>query len=340
MNGASPVLTHLATLADALRVRMLLVLEGQELPVSELCEVLQLPQSTVSRHLKTLADDGWVTSRREGTSRLYSLASEELTEASGALWSVVRQTMATTATAREDGRRRKAVVEARRAKSQAFFSTAAGQWDRLRDELFGQTFHLQGLLGLIDDRWVVADLGCGTGRTTEILAPFVSRVIAIDGSEEMLAAARTRLAGHANVDLRCGTLEAVPLPDAAVDAAHIGLVLHHVPDPGKVLTEAARVLKPGGRLLIADMVAHDRDEYRQQMGHVWLGFSEKQIARALQAAQFIDIRVTPLPPDPRAKGPTLFIATARRGVSPERDEFESPRLPTLLAPLPEKGAVS
>jgi ubiquinone/menaquinone biosynthesis C-methylase UbiE/DNA-binding transcriptional ArsR family regulator len=312
MNGQPPVLSHLSTLADGLRVRMLLVLDGQEFPVSEIGEILQLPQSTVSRHLKTLADDGWVTSRREGTSRLYTLAGEELSDASKALWTVVQQEMIETVAAREDARRRKHVVESRRAKSQAFFSSAAGQWDRLRDELFGQTFHLQGLLGLIDDRWVIADLGCGTGRTSETLAPFVSRIIAIDASEEMLAAASVRLAAHANVDLRQGALEAVPLPNASVDAAHIGMVLHHVADPGKVLHEAARVLKPGGRLLITDMVAHDRDEYRQQMGHVWLGFSEKQIARYLSAARFTDLRITALPPDPRAKGPALFAAVARR----------------------------
>jgi ubiquinone/menaquinone biosynthesis C-methylase UbiE/DNA-binding MarR family transcriptional regulator len=315
MNDSTPVLGHLATLADALRSRMLLVLEGQELPVSEVCEILQLPQSTVSRHLKTLADDGWVTSRREGTSRFYTLATDELSEPSRALWSVVREQIASTAAAKQDARRRKHVVDARRAKSQAFFSSAAGQWDRLRDELFGQTFHIHGLLGLIDDRWVVADLGCGTGRTTEILAPFVSSVIAIDASEEMLTAARGRLAGHTNVDLRGGALEAVPLPDASVDAAHIGLVLHHVADPGKVLIEAARVVKPGGRLLLTDMMAHDREEYRQQMGHVWLGFSEKQIARYLAAAHFTNVRLTPLPPDPRAKGPTLFVAVARRAIT-------------------------
>lgn len=311
MNERTPVFSHLSTLADALRVRLLLVLEGQELPVSEICEVLQLPQATVSRHLKTLADDGWVTSRREGTSRLYTLASDELSEPSRALWTIVRAQTVSTAAAEQDARRRKRVVEARRTKSQAFFSSAAGQWDRLRDDLFGQTFHVHGLLGLIDDRWIVADLGCGTGRTTEALAPFVSRVIAIDASEEMLSAARTRLAAQTNVDLRHGALEAVPLPDASVDAAFIGLVLHHIADPGKVLREAARVLKPGGRLLIADMVAHDREDYRQQMGHVWLGFSEKQVARYLAAADFTDVRVTPLPPDPRAKGPTLFVAVAR-----------------------------
>src|SRR5581483_8517613 len=111
--AATPVFGHLTTLSDPLRVRMLLVLEGQELPVSDLCDVLQLPQSTVSRHLKTLADDGWVASRREGTSRLYSLMVDELSPASRGLWTVVRDQMTDAATARQDARRLKAVLDGR-----------------------------------------------------------------------------------------------------------------------------------------------------------------------------------------------------------------------------------
>ncbi len=237
---------------------------------------------------------------------------EELSTASRGLWSLVREHTAETAAARQDARRLAAVLDGRRAKSQAFFSSAAGQWDRLRDDLFGQTFHLHGLLGFIDDRWIVADLGCGTGRTADVLAPFVAQVIAVDASEEMLAAARERLAAHRNADVRHGTLEALPLPDASVDAAHLGLVLHHVADPATVLSEAARVVRPGGRLLVTDMLPHDRDEYRQQMGHVWLGFSEPQLARYLRAARFSGLRMRALPPDPRAKGPGLFVASARR----------------------------
>jgi ArsR family transcriptional regulator len=310
-NVAAPLLGHMTTLADPLRARMLLVLEGQELPVSELCDVLQLPQSTVSRHLKTLADDGWVSSRRDGTSRLYSLAADELSQPSHQLWTLVREQITGTAAATQDAGRLRHVVDARRAKSAQFFSSAAGQWDRLRDDLFGQTFHLHGLLGLLDERWAMADLGCGTGRATEVLAPFVERVIAVDASEDMLAAARIRLTPHPHVDLRQGTLEALPLDDHSVDAAHIGLVLNHVADPGIVLRETARVLRPGGRLVIIDMQPHDRDEYRQTMGHIWLGFSDKQISRYLAAAGFTAARVVALPPDPRAKGPSLFVATAR-----------------------------
>ncbi len=313
---SSPVLDQLAVLADATRVRMLVLLERQELTVSELCDVLQLPQSTVSRHLKTLADGEWVSSRREGTSRLYTMSPEDLGPSARGLWGVVRQQVAAGPAARDDDRRLKQVVAARRSKSEAFFSTAAGQWDRLRDELFGASAPLRALLGLIDPECVVGDLGCGTGQMAEWLSPFVRQVVAVDASREMLDAARVRLQGVANVDLRQGALERLPVADGELDAALLMLVLHHVPDPGRVLAEAARAIRPAGRLLVVDMLPHERDEYRQTMGHVWLGFGDRQIRRLVAAAGFEAVRLHALPPDPRAKGPSLFVATAQSGLRP------------------------
>ncbi len=142
------------------------------------------------------------------------------------------------------------------------------------------------------------------------LAPFVARVVAVDRSGEMLQAARRRLRDFANVDVRRGELEALPIADEELDAATLLLVLHHVPDPGAALREAARVLQPGGRLLICDMLPHDREEYRQQMGHVWLGFGEEQLRQLLGGAGFEKVRIAPLPADPAAKGPALFVASA------------------------------
>jgi ArsR family transcriptional regulator len=110
------------------------------------------------------------------------------------------------------------------------------------------------------------------------------------------------------VALRDGSLENLPLPDAALDVALLSLVLHFVIDPAAVLVEAARVLRPGGRLLIVDMLPHEREEYRTTMGHVWLGFSEQQLTDWLTAAGFERTRVVPLLPDPDAKGPALFTA--------------------------------
>ena len=128
----------------------------------------------------------------------------------------------------------------------------------------------------------------------------------------MLQAARKRLQGFENVELRRGDLEAVPIDDARVDAATLALVLHHLADPERALKEVARVLKPGGQVLVVDMLPHDRESYRQQMGHVWLGFSEDHVRRIFDASGFGEARIVPLPPDPKSKGPGLFVATARR----------------------------
>jgi ubiquinone/menaquinone biosynthesis C-methylase UbiE/DNA-binding transcriptional ArsR family regulator len=320
MNGRVPVIIdHLASLADTTRSRLLLLLDRNELTVSELCTITQLPQSTVSRHLKALVDGGWIASRAEGTSRLYAMSKDELDPAQRRLWVLVRDQVGPTAAAVQDQRRLLAALAARRTTSLDFFSSSAGQWDRLRDELFGDRFHLAAFAAFADAAWTVGDLGCGTGQVAAALAPFVARIIAVDGSSAMLQAARKRLHRFDNVELRRGELEALPIDpvstggDGGLDAAMLMLVLHHVAEPARALAEAARVLKRGGRIVIADMLPHDRENYRQQMGHVWLGFSEEQISGLLAGSGFEQPRVTALPPDPKAKGPGLFVATAQRG---------------------------
>ncbi len=310
MPVATAIFDDLTALADATRGRMLLLLDRNELTVSELCAVLQLPQSTVSRHLKTLSDVNWVVSRKDGTSRYYTLSLDDRDAATRRLWALLREQLSSTAGADQDARRLAGVLARRQSKSQEFFESAAGQWDKVRADLFGAASHLQALPGLLDDRWAVGDLGCGTGQVAAALAPFVSRVVAIDRSGEMLQTARRRVRDLSNVEVRRGSLEALPVGDAELDAATLILVLHHVSDPAVVLAEAARVLKPGGRLLIADMLPHDHEEYRQQMGHVWLGFGDDQLRRLLAPAGFDRVRVTPLPAHATAKGPALFVGTA------------------------------
>jgi ubiquinone/menaquinone biosynthesis C-methylase UbiE len=304
------IFDQLSSLADPTRGRLLLLLDRNELTVGELCAVLQLPQSTVSRHLKTLGDEGWVTSRAEGTSRQYRMTSP-LDASSRRLWQLVRDQTVKTPLARNDTDRLRATLAERKLKSQEFFSGAASQWDAMRAELFGKRADVGSLLGLLDDTWTVGDLGCGTGPLSEALAPFVRRVVAVDSSRAMLAAARKRLDGLPNAELRQGELEALPVKDGELDAALLFLVLHYTVDPARVLAEAARALKPSGRLLIVDMTPHDHDEYRQQMGHLWQGFDAAQLKGWLHAAGFHGARYTPLSPDPAAKGPSLFAATGR-----------------------------
>ena len=316
MNGlnaaANGVLEHLSALADTTRGRLLLVLQGHELSVSELCSVLQTPQSTISRHLRVLADDGWVEVRPEGTSRLYQMAPERLGAGHRKLWDAVRGELAALPAAAQDAQRLASVLAERTSRSREFFHSAAGEWDRLRRELFGRQAGPGPLLALLDDSWAVGDLGCGTGEASAALAPFVHRVVAVDGSPSMLEAAERRLSGFDNVELRSGALEELPVADGALDAAVLFLVLHHVAEPPRALAEAARVLAPGGRLLVVDMNPHDRQEYLRDLGHVWLGLDRRQLERWLEAAGFEALRSAPLPPDPEAAGPTLFAATARR----------------------------
>jgi len=310
MRKPATLFDQMPVVGDAMRSRLMLVLERHELTVGELCTVVQAPQSTVSRHLKALVDGGWLTSRADGTNRRYASAASRLDAPLRSLWLLIRKETAGMLPAQQDERRLNQVLAIRRSRSEEFFRAGASQWDQLRDDLFGRRFFLPALLGLLDENAVVADLGCGTGQVAEALAPFVGQVIGVDGSPSMLKAAKKRLLEHKNVDLRAGTLEALPVNDGGVDAAMMFLVLHHVGDPARCLAEAARALKPGGRLVVVDMLPHERDEYRSQMGHLWLGFAEDDVLRTLRDAGFDHVRMLPLPADPKAKGPALFAARA------------------------------
>jgi ArsR family transcriptional regulator len=240
------------------------------------------------------------------------MSMQELDPGAQQLWPLIREQIAGTNGAEQDERRLKTVLAKRRSKSEEFFASASGQWDRLRCELFGDRFHLPALMALLDPNLVVGDLGCGTGQVSELVAPHVSKVIAVDGSTDMVQAARKRLKGLPQVEVRRGDMEALPIDDQQLDTAIVALVLHHVPEPARSLAEVHRVLKSGGRVMIVDMLPHDRVEYQQQMGHVWLGFSEKTMKKYLDAAGFEKIRTLALPPDESAKGPALFVTTATK----------------------------
>ncbi len=321
MNGltaafAEPrIFNLLANLADTTRTRLLLVLERHELTVGELCTVLQMPQSTVSRHLKVLAEDDWLVALPDGTSRRYRMATQAPDSEAAELWKLVRQRSESLPAAHQDALRVRTVLSTRQARAQEFFASAAGDWDRLRRDMFGERVDLQALLGLADPDWVIGDLGCGTGRVSESLAPFVGKVVAVDASREMLGAARDRLRELDNVDVREGRLESLPLADGELDIAVMFLVLHYVVQPEVALAEAARALRSRGRLLIADMTPHDRRAYQHDMGHAWMGFEHQQIAGWLRDAGLDSITYHELPPDPDASGPAIFVASARRAAT-------------------------
>jgi ubiquinone/menaquinone biosynthesis C-methylase UbiE/DNA-binding MarR family transcriptional regulator len=306
------IFDRLTALADSTRSRILLLLDRHELTVGELCTALQLPQSTVSRHLKILTDEGWLASRAQGTSRRYSMQTSKLDPSARRLWQVVRSQVAESPAAGQDAHRLGGVLAQRRSAQVAFFDSAPAVWDRMRAELIGQRTDLLALLELLDDRWIVGDLGCGTGHVSEVIAPCVGRVIAVDESGPMLTAARRRLAPFENVELRSGRLEEIPIDDETLDAAILFLVAHYVAEPVQVMLEVARTLKPGGRLVIVDLMPHERDEYVLQMGHVWQGLGEEQLRDWFEDAAWTGFRYRPVPADPQAKGPGLFAASGRK----------------------------
>lgn len=312
MTAPSLIFDRLGALAEPTRSRILLLLEGTELTVGELCSVMQLPQSTVSRHLKILADERWITARDSGASRFYGLVLGKLDPVARRLWQVVRDQVRGTPMAQQDSRRRESVLGARRLRMHSYFTGAAASWDDTRAELIGARTDLIALLELLDSSWTVGDFGCGTGQLAEALAPVVRQVIAVDESGAMLSAARRRLAPFGNVEIRAGTVESLPLEDAELDVALMFMVAHFVLHPAAALAEAHRTLKPGGRLLMLDLTSHEREEYSVQMGHVWQGFSAEQVCAWAEHAGFTALRYRVLPVDPKAKGPALFSLSASK----------------------------
>lgn len=303
------LLGWMGSLSDPTRLRILRLLERHELGVVELCDVLQLPQSNVSRHLKVLADQGWVKNRRQGTTHLYRMILDELEPAGRKIWLVAREQTQEWATAHQDEIRLKRRLRERQCESKVFFAGTAGQWDKLRQELYGQRFTQVAMLALLSADYVVADLGCGTGAMAVELSPFVKRVIGVDSSVSMLRAARRRIGELTNVELHRADLEAIPLDDGACDVAMMTLVLTYVQRPDATLAETGRIIRPCGRAVIVDLLPHDRDDFRRQMGQQSMGFDAAELEHLMSAAGFDNVVVRPISLEPGAKGPGLFLAT-------------------------------
>ena len=305
-----PLLARVGALADPARLRLLVLLEERELTVSDLGEILQLPQSTVSRHLRTLADAGWVAARGEGTANLYRMLDGDLPAGARAIWQAARTEVRGWPALAQDRVRLERRLARRR--DGGFFAGVAGEWDRLRAELYGERFTDAALRALLPADWTVADLACGSGSVAALLAPTVARVIAVDLSAEMVAAAKKRLAPFANVELRRGALEQLPVADASCDAALLLLALTHVAEPKRALAEMARILRPGGRAVVVDLLHHDRDDFRRRLGQLRNGFDRDELAGILTKAGLAGVSCATLPPEPEAKGPALLLASGTK----------------------------
>ena len=303
-------LGQMESLCDMTRLRVLHLIEQDELGVTELCDILQLPQSTVSRHLRILLDQGWTTSRRNGSANLYRMFERELNKPARHLWTLARDQFANAPSIKQDQLRLARRLRQRQSGARKFFEGIAGEWDQLRSQLYGNSLTTDALGSLLPSNLTIADLGCGTGLFAAHLAPYVKAVIGVDQSQSMLDAAAKRTAEFSNVELRLGELLSLPLNDGQVDAVVLSIVLTYTADVRGVLGEAHRVVKDGGKVVIIDLMHHDREDFRRQMDQHWPGFEPVDMEHMLRHNGFQDVRCRPLPTQAAAKGPALILATA------------------------------
>jgi ArsR family transcriptional regulator len=277
-------------LGDEVRLRLLRLLAAERLNVTELTGILGIAQSGVSRHLGMLRDQGLIEERREGGYSYYQVAPAESRNGQSALWTLLEAQFAAAAhdpAARADQARLKEVLRLRK---ESFATHGQGHQQLVPGRSWAAWARaLAYLLPACD----VADLGCGDGYLTIEAARWARRVIAIDRSDEVLKRARAlaRRRKVTNIVWKRGELEQLPLKDASVDIALLSQALHHAADPSLALHEAARVLRPGGRLLVLDLRRHEEAWVRDRFGDRWLGFEDAELGALIKGAGLSDVRV-------------------------------------------------
>jgi ArsR family transcriptional regulator len=285
-------LKSLRALADATRLRLVSLLEKDELSVNELQEITRLGQSRISTHLGLLADCDLVRSRREGKRTFYRLNPQADTVASEFIQLAIRG--AAELPDREgDQINLKRILARRKEQAQVFFNQVAGRFDRVYGP--GRSWQAFGnLLLRVLPPITVADLGAGEGLLSELLARRCKKVIAVDNSEKIVAfgAAKAKKNGLKNLEFRLGDLQNPPVEPASVDLVVLSQALHHAEDPAAALASAARLLKPRGQILILDLLKHNFDKAHELYGDRWLGFAESDLQRWLEDAGFKKVEVT------------------------------------------------
>ncbi|HMP83801.1 MAG TPA: metalloregulator ArsR/SmtB family transcription factor [Verrucomicrobiota bacterium] len=288
----SSTLKSLRALSDATRLRIVALLERDELSVNELQEVTRLGQSRISTHLGLLADCDLVCSRRDGKRTFYKLNPQADTVANEFIQLAIRGAKELPDHA-GDQINLKRILNRRREQAQVFFNQVAGRFDRVYGP--GRSWEAFGhLLLRILPPIVVADLGAGEGLLSELLARRCKKVIAVDNSEKIVAfgAAKAKKNGLKNLEFRLGDLENPPIEPGSVDLVILSQALHHAEDPGAALASAAKLLKPHGQILILDLLAHKFEKARELYGDRWLGFAESDLHRWLEAAGFKKIEIS------------------------------------------------
>ena len=316
--STASLLAALQAAGEATRLRMLLLLADAELTVSELVAILGQSQPRVSRHLKLLVEAGLAERSREGAWAFFRLTEDGRLFAREFLARLDPQDAATLA----DRARLGATREARRKQAAAYFAERAADWDRIRALHAPDERVEQAILALLKDfkPRSVLDLGTGTGRMLELLARDATRAVGVDQSPAMLALARERIAqaGLGQAQLRQGDIYAPPVERDAFDLVIVHQVLHFLDDPARALAEAARTLRPGGRLLIVDFAAHGEEGLREDFAHRRLGFADEEIERDLSAAGLVFERrlaVAPKAGEPGKLTVVLWLARDPRVIA-------------------------
>jgi len=314
--AAPPTLDVFRALADEVRFRVLRAVMEAELSVAELVAALQLPQSTVSRHLRPLRESGLLGTRRDGTS-VYYRRGEAL--ADDALCSLVEARWHAVPGAADDRAAVRRVLDQRRRRSREFFDQIAGRYGTLTEPGGGWPCLAAALAAGFADR-EVADLGSGEGELTLILARFARKVTSVDLSPRMLELVRDR-AAERGWSSRVATVEAdledLPLKSGTVDAAFLSQALHHASRPQAAVAEAARILRPGGILLILDLSRHDQEWTRDQWADQWLGFEAQDVVGWMTSSGLAGADASLLPGGPSEL--SVLLATARKPSPPTRN---------------------
>ena len=297
----------LRVVADPNRLRILLLLKGEELSVAELQEILVMGQSTISTHLSQLKQAGLVEDRRAGKSSLYRLSPAD----GSPLEQILAEAKSEIPEAATDPQAMRRVLRKRQDKMRAFFDSVAGRLGK--DYVPGKSWKsvAEALLRLMPPM-TIADLGAGEGSFALLLAERATKVIAVDTSAKMLEVGRDQALrnGVKNVEFRHGDMEEIPIADAEVDLVFFSQSLHHALHPGRALQQAHRILVPGGRIVILDLARHRFEEAREMYADEWLGFSESDLEAMLAKAGFSNISTSVVDKEPEAPQFQTLLAVA------------------------------
>lgn len=318
-SGAEALQKVFKTLSDPTRIRILRLLEQEELIVGELMDILGMAQSRVSRHLAILREAGLLTDRRDGTFVAYRLALPEEGPWVDA-WALSRSAFADDPTAERDDTLLRQTLAARKARAlsgRSFFDEVGPEWDALRTVFGDDLLRARATTTLVPPRLRVADIGTGTGVLALELADLGLDVIGIDRSGGMLEAARDKAAeldpaNPGRLEFREGDAHALPLDDASVDAAFAHMVLHSLEEPGRAIAEMARIVRPGGQVVLVDFGIHEHKWMEQELGLLWLGFEEAQLREWIEAAGLEATRIRRYASEAKRDLPPSFVATAQR----------------------------